>query len=120
MIAVPIQISSPERPQSSVCLDYGIKYLLSLEKLVKRYCNTLGSSSSYANLLETSLDIVRWMAVLRDTTLSIISDRKCQYPVSFKSRHNCESLLGLSIIMLIEKNIVHCDVHTINLVRTYS
>jgi len=87
MIAMPVQIASPERPQTSEYLDAAIRLLLFLEKKVKAYCKTLGPDSMYADLLQASLDIIRWMAFLRDTTTSIIkSDRKCLYPVSIKSR----------------------------------
>jgi hypothetical protein len=102
MIAVPVSLWSPERPQKTDNLDYGICQLRHLEKLVEDYCKTLGPNSKYGNILQASLDIIRWFAVLRDTTSALISaDRKCQYPVVFRSQQKCEFCFSLHILIYI-------------------
>lgn len=90
MITVPVQIWSPGMPQKTENLDHGIRHLRVLEGLVNNYCEMLGPDSKYGNILQASLDIVCWFVFCRDTTSGLISDRKCQYPVYFRSQQKCE------------------------------
>lgn len=90
MTTAPAHKCAPHTSQSSEFLDDGLHHLCTLEVLVQAHCKSLGESSHYANLLEVSLDIVRWFGFIRDTTTSLLSTRKCQYPDTFHGRHRCK------------------------------
>lgn len=59
-------------------LDIGLQKLCSLDTLVSRYCDTLGSQSIYSVLLKASLTVVRWGGYIRDIGASLTTDRRCR------------------------------------------
>lgn len=61
-------------------LDMGLQKLSYLDGLVKEYCATLGSRSTYGALLEASLSVVRWGGYIRDIGAALTSDHRCKLP----------------------------------------
>ena len=58
-------------------LDDGLRQMNELKVLVDEYCQHLGTHSLYRFLLQSSLDIIRWFAYLRDTIDSVLHERPC-------------------------------------------
>lgn len=64
-------------------LNTGLNKLQELDRLVKEYCVTLGPSSQYAALAETSLSLVRWSGYIRETGAALTSNHQCRLPDAF-------------------------------------
>lgn len=74
-IDVPQEITGPSDHEF---LDLGLDKLLALEAPLRKYCATLGPVSEYAGLVEASLNIALWFGYLRDTVVSLFTQRPCR------------------------------------------
>ena len=82
LTVVPVEASFQLKQDvdSHEFLDCGLRHLCDLERLVTGYCETLGATSVYATLVESSLNIIRWFGYVRDTVSSLTSNRPCFLP----------------------------------------
>lgn len=81
-IAIPTKAGSglAEPVEAHEFLDIGLQKLSYLDGLVKEYCATLGSRSTYSSLLEASLSVARWGGYIRDIGAALTSDHRCKLP----------------------------------------
>lgn len=79
MIAVPTEMANfPEgAAETDEFLEISLAHLQSLKVLLTAYCNNLGPTSVYGNLLRAGLQTICWFGYLRDTTTAFTTDRVC-------------------------------------------
>lgn len=74
MTTVPTKfLSWPDAGDQHIFLKEAISYLSSLRRLVMFYCERLDPESKYAGVLQVSMGIISWLALLRDTMTWVTS-----------------------------------------------
>jgi len=81
-------------------LRVGLDYLSTLTGFVQSYCNNLGKTSLYSQLLQAGLQIFHWFGYVRDTTLAVMRDRSCLLPDALpENRQGMHSKADRTMIM---------------------
>jgi hypothetical protein len=76
---------SSESHQKKDFLNDCISHMIALRRMVIPYCENLGPDSTYANALQVCLSLFSWLAILRDSTTSMINLRSpCLESITFE------------------------------------
>ena len=76
-ISVPPEEAKDVAGELNDILDQCLRQFEDLKYMVDRYVKLLSSTSTYRNLLQSSVTAFQWFAYIKDTFVALLTERDC-------------------------------------------